>query len=52
MEERNNFDECLFATLTALNSLMACDELSNDTKSIMRINRFRRWVKEMNSTNK
>lgn len=51
MEERNNFDELVFATLTSLNSLIACDELCKDTKAIMRINRFRLWVKEL-GTNK
>lgn len=47
MEERNQFDEFCFETTTALNHLMQCNELCRNDKAVMKINRFKKWVLEM-----
>ena len=42
MEERNQFDEFCFETVTALNHLMQCNELCRNDKAVMKINRFKK----------
>lgn len=44
MEERNAFDEFSFAALSALGSLMACNEVCRNQRAVMKINRFRAWL--------
>lgn len=51
MEERNQFDEFCFETVTALNHLMQCNELCRNDKAVMKINRFKKWVLELQDEN-
>lgn len=46
-EKRNAFDEFSFAALSALGSLMACNEVCRDQRAVMKINRFRAWVMDL-----
>lgn len=46
-EERNAFDEFLFAALSALGSLMACNEVCRNQRAVMKINRFRAWLMDL-----
>lgn len=43
-EKRNSFDEFSFAALSALGSLMACNEVCRNQRAVMKINRFRAWL--------
>lgn len=43
-EERKAFDEFSFAALSALGSLMACNEVCRNQRAVMKINRFRAWL--------
>lgn len=43
-EKRNAFDEFSFAALSALGSLMACNEVCRNQRAVMKINRFRAWL--------
>lgn len=43
-ENRNAFDEFSFAALSALGSLMACNEVCRNQRAVMKINRFRAWL--------
>lgn len=46
-EKRNAFDEFRFAALTALGSLMACNEVCRNQRAVMKINRFRAWLMDL-----
>lgn len=46
-EKRNQFDEFSFEAVTALNHLMQCNEICRNDRAVMRINRFKKWVLEM-----
>lgn len=46
-EKRNQFDEFSFEVVTALNHLMQCNEICRNDKAVMKINRFKKWVLEM-----
>ena len=46
-EKRNAFDEFSFAALTALGSLMACNEVCRNQRAVMKINRFRAWLMDL-----
>lgn len=46
-EKRNAFDEFSFAALSALGSLMACNEVCRDQRAVMKINRFRAWLMDL-----
>lgn len=46
-EERNAFDEFSFAALSALGSLMACNEVCRNQRAVMKINRFRAWLMDL-----
>lgn len=41
------FDEFSFAALTALGSLMACNEVCRNQRAVMKINRFRAWLMDL-----
>ena len=45
-EKRNAFDEFSFA-LSALGSLMVCNEVCRDQRAVMKINRFRAWLMDL-----
>jgi hypothetical protein len=47
-EKRNSFDEFSFAALSALGSLMACNEVCRNQRAVMKINRFRAWLMDLN----
>lgn len=46
-EKRNTFDEFSFAALSALGSLMACNEVCRNQRAVMKINRFRAWLMDL-----
>lgn len=46
-EKRNAFDELSFAALSALGSLMACNEVCRNQRAVMKINRFRAWLMDL-----
>lgn len=46
-EKRNVFDEFSFAALSALGSLMACNEVCRNQRAVMKINRFRAWLMDL-----
>lgn len=46
-EKRNAFDEFSYAALSALGSLMACNEVCHNQRAVMKINRFRAWLMDL-----
>lgn len=46
-EKRNAFDEFSFAALSALGNLMACNEVCRNQRAVMKINRFRAWLMDL-----
>lgn len=46
-ENRNAFDEFSFAAMSALGSLMACNEVCRNQRAVMKINRFRAWLMDL-----
>lgn len=46
-EKRNAFDEFSSAALSALGSLMACNEVCRNQRAVMKINRFRAWLMDL-----
>lgn len=46
-EERNEFDEYRFAAVAALGSLMACNEVCRNQRAVMKINRFRAMLMDL-----
>ena len=52
-DKRNEFEEFRFASLTALGSLMACNEVCKNQRVVMKINRFRVMLMDLEpQTNK
>ncbi|UWG72535.1 MAG: hypothetical protein [Bacteriophage sp.] len=47
-EKRNAVEEFSFAALSALGSLMACNEVCRNQRAVMKINRFRAWLMDLN----
>lgn len=47
-EVRKAFDEFSFAALSALGGLMACNEVCRNQRAVMKINRFRAWLMDLN----
>lgn len=45
--KRNEFDEYRFSALTALGSLMACNEVCRNQRLVMKINRFRAMLMDL-----
>ena len=45
--KRNEFEEFKFASLTALGSLMACNEVCRNQRVVMKINRFRAMLMDL-----
>lgn len=46
-EKRNAFDEFSFEAITALGNLMACSEVCKNQRAVMKINRFRAWLMDL-----
>ena len=46
MEEvtRNPFDESVFSIICGINALIITDEVSKDTKTLTKLNRFKQWL--------
>lgn len=51
-EKRNQFEEFTFDVITALNHLMQCNEVCRNDKAVMKINRFKKWVLELQDEQK
>jgi hypothetical protein len=45
MDENRDFNETVFALITALNAFMNLDEVSKSDKLVVRVNRFKVLVK-------
>lgn len=43
----NAFDEFSFEAITALGNLMQCKELCRNQRAVMKINRFRAWLMDL-----
>ena len=46
-EKRNAFDEFSFEAIAALGKLMACSEVCKNQRAVMKINRFRAWLYDL-----
>ena len=46
-EKRNAFEEFSFEAITALGNLMACSEVCKNQRAVMKINRFRAWLMDL-----
>lgn len=46
-EKRSAFDEYSFDAMSALGSLMACNEVCRNQRAVMKINRFRAWLMDL-----
>jgi len=46
-DKRNSFDEFRFDAMVALGNLMACNEVCRDQRAVMKINRFRAWLMDL-----
>lgn len=42
--ERDNFGEVSFALLTALTAFMTCNEVCENDKNLIKVNRFKKFV--------
>ena len=51
-EKRNQFEEFTFDVITALNHLMQCNEVCRNDKAVIKINRFKKWVLELQDEQK
>ena len=51
-EKRNQFEEFTFDVITALNHLMQCNEVCRNDKAVIKINRFKKWVLELQDDQK
>ena len=48
----NSFDESVFKAITALNALMTDTTIGKSSKVVVKINRFKNWLKELWDANK
>lgn len=39
-----NFNETLFAAITAINQLMVSEPVAKDDKAVIKLNRFKKWL--------
>lgn len=46
-----SFNESVFNCITSVNSLMASNEVAKDDKSVIKLNRFRKWLNEFAAAN-
>lgn len=46
-----NFNETVFNCITSINALMASNEVTNDDKAVIKLNRFRKWLNELAAAN-
>ena len=46
-----NFNESVFNVITSVNALMVTSEVSKDDKAVIKLNRFKKWLNEFETTN-
>lgn len=46
-----NFNDVLFNCITNVNALMTSNEVSEDDKAVIKLNRFKKWLNEFAATN-
>lgn len=45
------FNETVFNCITSVNSLMTSNEVANDDKAVIKLNRFKKWLNEFAAAN-
>lgn len=46
-----NFNEIIFNCVTSVNALMTSNEVANDIKAVIKLNRFKKWLNEFAAAN-
>lgn len=46
-----NFNETVFNCITSVNTLMTSNEVVNDDKTVIKLNRFKKWLNEFAAAN-
>ena len=46
-----NFDEIIFNCITSVNALMTSNEVAKDDKTVIKLNRFKKWLNEFAAAN-
>lgn len=46
-----NFNELIFNCITAVNALITSDEVAKDDKSVIKLNRFKKWLNDFAAAN-
>lgn len=46
-----NFNETVFKVITSINALMVTPEVSKDDKTVIKLNRFKKWLNEFATAN-
>lgn len=46
-----NFNECVFNAITAINALMVTNEVAKDDKAVIKLNRFKKFLNEFSAAN-
>jgi hypothetical protein len=47
----DNFNETVFNCITSVNALMTSNEVANDDKAVIKLNRFKKWLNDLASAN-
>lgn len=45
------FNETVFNCITSVNALMTLNELAQDDKAVIKLNRFKKWLNEFAAAN-
>lgn len=46
-----NFNETVFNCITSVNTLMTSNEVAEDDKAVIKLNRFKKWLNDFASAN-
>lgn len=46
-----NFNETVFNCITAVNALITSNEVAQDDKAVIKLNRFKKWLNEFAAAN-
>ena len=46
-----NFNETVSNCITSINALMTSNEVTKDDKSVIKVNRFKKWLNEFAAAN-
>lgn len=46
-----NFDEIIFNCITSVNDLMTSNEVAQDDKAVIKLNRFKKWLNDFAAAN-